>query len=86
MSYGINGTGQVSVGTTPTPIIAVNGLRSGVIITNPSGVTVYLGGQNVSTSSGHALPAGGSISLPAGSPIYGVVASSTQTVTYIEIQ
>ena len=79
---------RVSVTTSPTilTIAALDGGRSGksVCIQNPSGgVTVYLGDGSVTTSVyGYAL-AGGSdfvIELDQQENIYGVVASSTQTV------
>ena len=79
---------RVSVTTSPTilTIAALDGGRSGksVCIQNPSGgVTVYLGDGSVSSSVyGYAL-AGGSdfvIELDKQEDIYGIVASSTQTV------
>ena len=77
-------TGQVSVGTAATQIIGANTNRYEVVITNPSTVTVYVGGSGVSTTTGHAIPAGGSITLKSTAAIYGVVATATQTVTYAE--
>jgi 2-keto-4-pentenoate hydratase len=77
--------GQVSVGTSPTQIVGQNTARAGVLITNPSTSTVYLGGSSVTTSTGQILPAGQSISLPATNPIYAVVASSTATVSFVEV-
>lgn len=84
---GINATGQVSVATTATLIIAANGVRQAVLITNTHATaTVFLGvGLGVTTATGHALTAGSSITLPVGSPVYGIVAASTATVTYVEV-
>ena len=79
---------RVSVTTSPTilTVIALDGGRSGkaVCIQNPSGgATVYLGDASVTTSVyGYAL-AGGSdfvIELEKQEDIYGIVASSAQTV------
>ena len=79
---------RVSVTTSPTilTVIALDGGRSGqaLCLQNPSGgATVYLGDSSVSTSVyGYAL-AGGSdfvIELEKQEDIYGVVATSTQTV------
>ena len=79
---------RVSVTTSPTvlTVLALDGGRSGkaVCIQNPAGgATVYLGDASVTTSTfGYAL-AGGSdfvIELEKQEDIYGVVATSTQTV------
>jgi hypothetical protein len=84
----INSTNQVSVGTTATLIIAAtkpNTSRQSVTIYNTSGATVFVGGSGVTTTTGHGIVAGGSLTLPVSGPVYGVVASSTSTVSYIEI-
>lgn len=81
-------TGQVSVANTATQIVAANASRAGVVITNTSSTaTVYLGKDNtVTTTTGQALLPGNSITLPVVGTVYGIVASSTQTVTYAEVQ
>lgn len=81
----LNATGQVSLGTSATQIIAANS-RQGVLITNPSTtVTVYIGGAGVTIANGQALAPGCSLSLPVVSAVFGVVATSTQTVSYVEV-
>lgn len=81
----INATGQVSIGTSATQIIAA-GTRQGVLITNPStSVTVFIGGIGVTTGNGQELLPGNSITIPAVSAVYGIVATSTQTVSYLEL-
>lgn len=51
MSLGINSTGQVSVGTSATLIIAANGNREAVVVTNTAtSATVYIGEGAVTTS------------------------------------
>src|SRR5579871_1166787 len=51
----LNGTGQVSIGTSATLIIAAN-TRQAVLVTNPSStVTVYIGGSGVTTGNGQEL-------------------------------
>jgi hypothetical protein len=81
----LNGTGQVSLGTSATLIIAA-GTRQGVVITNPSStVTIYVGGSGVTTSNGQIVPPLQSVTLPVVSAVYGVVVSSTQTVSYAEV-
>lgn len=81
----LNGTGQVSVGSSATQIIAAN-TRQAVLITNPSStVTVYIGGSGVTTSNGQELLPEQSITLPVVSAVYGIVATGSQTVSYVEV-
>ena len=82
----LNATGQVSVGATATQIIAANTARAGILITNPStSVTVYVGLSGVTAATGAILGPGTSMTLPTVSAVYGIVATSTQTVSYIEL-
>jgi len=80
---------QVSVGTTATLLsLAVQGRNgSTVLVQNPSGgANVFIGGAGVTTTSYGYLLTGGSafaIDIENGEAIYGVVASSTQTVGVI---
>lgn len=80
---------RVSVGTTATLLSATNVGRSGqtVLVQNPAGgADVYIGGAGVTTTSfGYLLQAGSAfaIELSFDEAIYGVVASSTQTVNVI---
>jgi hypothetical protein len=80
---------RVSIGTTATQISANSAGRDGqtVSVQNPAaGATVYLGGAGVTTTSyGFAL-AGGTdmaVEMQDGEKLYGVVASSTQTVNVL---
>jgi hypothetical protein len=83
----INSTGQVSVAATATQIIGSNSARQGVLITNPStSVTVYIGASGVTASTGAILPPLSSVVIPVTGPIYGIVSSSTQNVSFLEIQ
>ena len=81
--------GIVSVGTTATLLSASTAGRDGqtILVQNPaSGATVYLGGAGVTTSSyGYSLDGGVAfaIDLQGGEALYGVVASSTQSVSVI---
>ena len=81
----INSTGQVSVTSAATLIIAANASRKGVLITNTGNATVYVGTSGVTATTGHALPAGASLSLPTLAAVYGIAATS-QTVTFLELQ
>jgi len=79
----------VSVGTTATLLSSSTAGRDGqtVLVQNPSGgATVYLGGTGVTTSSYGFLLEGGvafAIDLQDNESLYGVVASSTQSVNVI---
>jgi hypothetical protein len=84
----INSTNQVSVGTNATLIIAAtkpNTSRQSVTIYNTSGATVFVGASTVTTGTGHGIAAGGSLTLNVSGAVYGIVASSTSTVSFIEI-
>lgn len=80
---------RVSVTTTATLLSSTSAGRDGqtVLVQNPAaGATVYLGGTGVTTTSyGYALAGGTdvSIGLQNGETLYGVVASSTQTVNVL---
>lgn len=85
---------QVSVTNAATQIIAANSGRLGLVVTNTdSTATCYLGPTSgVTSTTGHALPAGQSVSLEvvagqAGNwtgALFGITASATITVTYLE--
>lgn len=81
-------TSQVSVKTTLTPIIGPRTSRRGVIIENVTGSdTVYLGTSGSSSTTGYPLPAvaNASVYIPTTAAIYGIVASTAQTVGVMEI-
>ncbi len=79
----------VSVGTTATVISTAANDRDGhsVCVQNPSAsTTVYIGGTGVTTTDYGVALAGGadiSIDLLQGEILYGVVASSTQSVNVL---
>ncbi len=79
----------VTVGATATVISTAANDRDGhsVCVQNPSAsTTVYIGGAGVTTSSYGVALAGGadiSVDLLQGEILYGIVASSTQTVNVL---
>ena len=79
-------TAQVSVGTTPTLIVAAHNGVDEVTIENLGTTAVYIGKANVTTSNGFLLPGvvGASVTLSATTAIYGIVASGTQAVAVLE--
>jgi hypothetical protein len=80
---------RVSIGTVATQVSSDFAGKDGqtVSVQNPTGgATVYLGGAGVTTTSyGFELVAGTtfSVEMQNGEKLYGVVASSTQTVNVI---
>lgn len=79
-------TAQTSVGASATQIVGSRATRRAVLITNPSSsVTVFIGGASVTTSNGQELLPGNSLSIPTTIAVYGIVASSTQTVSSLEV-
>ena len=84
-------TGQISVGSTATLIAAARTGAPGtgrvdITIVNWSTVDVFLGGSGVTTSNGMKLPGvlGASITITVTSAIYGIVATGTESISYIE--
>jgi len=81
--------GIVSVTTAATLLSTANAGRDGqtVLVQNPAGgADVKLGGEGVTTNSYGYIVVGGSafaIDLQAGEALYGIVASSTQSVSVI---
>lgn len=79
-------TGQVSVLVTATSIIASSSSRKSITILNTDSTNpIYLGvDSTVTSSTGHKLPAGGSITLDnSNSAIYGIATGGTVVVTYL---
>lgn len=83
----LNSYNQVSVTSSGVQIIAANASRAALLITNAGTATVYLGSNNsVTTSNGFALAAGATVGLPQVTALWGIVASTSQTVAYLEFQ
>jgi hypothetical protein len=84
-------TTQVSVTSSATSILSartgVSGTgRVSATITNTTTTAVYIGGSGVTTATGTLLPGivGASITINTTAAIYGIVASTSATVTVIE--
>lgn len=78
-------SGQVSVGTGGTLIVAARASRGSVVLVNTGSVTVYIGGDNnVNASTGLPLLANAAITIPGGAAVYGKTGSSSATVGYME--
>ena len=77
---------SVTVGTSPTLIVAAR-VRNAVTLYVPTGgATVYIDNNNqVTTSNGFPLVAGQALTLqPYNGAVWGVVSSSTQTINELE--
>ena len=80
-------TGQVSITNSATSILAANSKRMRLtLVMLGTTADVYLGASGVSTSTGQLFAAikGNQILIRSTAAIYGIVASSTQTITYLE--
>lgn len=83
--YASINVGQVNCNG-PTRIVASNTARQQVIIENLDSTNgVYLGFDNtVSSTTGHFLPKGTSITIPSSCAIWGIPSAATVTVSYLE--
>jgi hypothetical protein len=91
---GVNfNTGQVSVQSTATLIVAQNTGRKAVVITNLGTVAIYISygsntaaGPNVTTALGQILPGvvGASLSIPSTSAIWGISSGAAQSVSFLD--
>jgi hypothetical protein len=81
-NYEAFATAQVVVGTTATLISAARDGTDDVTIVNFGTTQVFIGNANVTTGTGFPLPGvvGASLTIPATTAIYGIVASGTQPV------
>lgn len=78
---------QVSVTTTAATVVASRAGRRSLLIVNHGTTDVWLGPATVTAVNGVLLPGvkGASISIPTTALVQGIVASGTQTVSYIEV-
>ena len=85
--FGAFQTGQVSVTSAATQIVAANSSRSGISIVNLGTTDVYIGeNANVTTSTGHLLTGtkGASVNFACTGAIYGITGGSSQSVSYLQ--
>lgn len=77
----------VSVGNTATSIKATNASRKAMIMKNNGAQSIFIGPANtVTTANGYELAAGKSIYIRDTTALYGIVASSTCDLRYMEVQ
>jgi hypothetical protein len=77
-------TGQVSCTGSATALVSQVPQRTGLLITNPGTVAVYIGNTSVATNTGAYLPGGGSVSIPTKDAVSCISSGASQTVTYLE--
>lgn len=80
------GYGQITVASTATQIVAARTSRMDLTIANLGTVDIFIGDASVTTSTGFLLPGvkGAALTLPTQAAVYGIVASSTQAISFIE--
>lgn len=78
--------GQITVAATATSIVAARAGRSKVTIVNSGAVDVFLGPAGVTITTGILLNGvkGSSVELNTSAAIFGIAASGTQVVSFIE--
>jgi hypothetical protein len=83
----ISGGGQASIGTTQVLIASAYSGRLGLLIVQHGTVDVYLGTTGVTSSTGVLLPGikGAAISIPTTAAVYGITASGSQTISWMEL-
>jgi hypothetical protein len=86
-TYANIATGQVSVASTATLIVAARAGRKEATIVNNSTTAVFLGASSVTPSSGLLLAGvvGEGITITGGAAIYGITATGSETVSYLEV-
>ena len=77
--------GQVALTNASAVLVCpASAARTSVIITALTAVAFYLGGAGVTASTGHFVPAGGSITINTAEVIYAIGAANV-TVSYLEM-
>jgi hypothetical protein len=83
IGVGLNSYGQVGISAAAV-IKAANANRAALLVKNAGSAIVYLGDASVTTGTGYPLFPGEAVGLPTKSAVYGVAASGTQTIGYLE--
>lgn len=78
--------GQQSCTNSATLIAALRSTRRAILVLNlDASAKVYLGNSDVTSSTGLALPAGASISLPWTGACYGITSTGSVNVSFVEV-
>ena|ERR1041385_2060731 len=79
-------TGQVSVGTTATLIVPARAGRRALTIIHEGTADIRYGASGVTTGTGALLAGtkGTSMTAPVTGPLYGIVGTGTQPLSYVE--
>jgi len=79
--------GNITVTTSATLIKATNASRKSIVIRNYGSAALFIGGNNsVTTANGFEVPASQSIYIKDTDEVYGIVASGTLDVRYLETE
>lgn len=83
---GTLGSGQATVATTATQIAPARSTRGSITIVNEGTVDVRIGAAGVTTATGALLTGtkGASLTLNTTAAVFGIVATGTQAVSFVE--
>jgi len=86
-SYANIATGQVSIASSATQIVAARAGRKEVTIVNHATTAVYIGGSGVTATTGLLLAGvqGQGITVTGAAAIYAIAASGSETVSFLEV-
>lgn len=76
-------TGQVSITTTATQVVASDTRNSVVILNQDAAINMYIGVAGVTSSTGILLKAGSSITITNNAAVFAVAASGTPVAGYL---
>lgn len=79
---------QVSVGTSATLLVTADTDGCQLLIHNKTGTVAYLGGADVTASTGMGIDSGAGpvpLTLPANAKLYGITSSGSVTVQVLKI-
>lgn len=77
-------TGQAAPTGTAGTLVAARETRNRLVLTNFGSVDVYIGPATVTTSNGHKIPPGASLTLYTTALVQGITSSGTGSIHYVE--
>lgn len=83
---GLEGTNQVTVTSSVTPIVPDNRGRAALLLENAGSATIWVGTASVSPTNGFPIPAGTIIGWPSNSALFAITSGASQTLAYAEFQ
>lgn len=77
-------TGQVSVATSATMVVAEDAERLMLHVSNPSDTTIYIGAAGVTPATGYPVFGPSAVSVSTRDAVYAVVAAGAASLAYFE--